>query len=123
MNGACTRPGSTKHRKKKIRSSTPAPLPSAKASPDNPPRRARGATEDSIAAWNTFENSKTTLLSTSIAATMKICVGVELRTPNQVPAKLSTIRPAKNASHGLRRPPLSAMAPRNGAKTAPMRPA
>ena len=98
----------------------PPPLPSAKDNPDSPPMRDGGAIPDSIAPWKALENSNTMLLITTAALTMKICVAVESATPNQVPAKLITISSVNSASHGLRGPPRSAMAPKNGHSNAVM---
>ena len=122
-NQACTWPGSMKHEEKEDQEDDAGAV-AERIGESGQPAHARDAARCRRASRHGRSSRirRSTLLSTTIAATKNIWASVEFGTPNQVPAKLKTIMPAKIASHGLRGPPLSAMAPMNGAQTALMKP-
>ena len=99
------------------------PLPSARPQPDTVPRRWYGTTDGSIALWKTSVNAKPAPATAKATAKVTMPTSACPGTASQSSRIAGTITAMKAPIHGLRRPTLSAIAPRNGATAAVTRPA
>ena len=99
------------------------PLPSASPQPDTVPKRGYGTTEGSMALWKTSVKAKPVPATASATARVTMPQPACPGTASHNSRMAGTIIAMKQAIHGLRRPTLSATAPRNGARQAVTSPA
>ena len=99
------------------------PLPRLSASPDKLPSRLYGTIEGNIALWKTSVNAKPVPAIARAIATVTTPRISWPGTAYQRRRIAGIIMITDAAIHGLRRPTLSAIAPRNGARLAVIRPA
>ena len=105
--------GSAKQYSMAARMKSAPPLPSARPQPDTVPRRWYGTTDGSMALWNTSVKANPVPATASATARVRMPKPAWPGTAIHSSRMAGTIIAMNAAIHGLRRPTLSAMAPRN----------